>query len=269
MYCGDVYNVTSVIQLIYYTIVIRRLMAGHSQFKNIMYRKGAQDAKRAKIFAKLSREIMVAAKLGGEDITANPRLRTAIAYAREQNMPKDNIEKALAKARANDDLSNYDEIRYEGYGLHGVAFIVEALTDNKNRTASEVRSIFTKCGGNLGESGSVAYQFNRIGVITYRDVKFNDIFDYAIEVGAKNAEESMDNDSSEHLSIVTTDVDNFAAVRDGFLSKFGDPAGATLTFEPLSYVEIAESDAQSLLNMINILEDNDDVQKVYHNLCIV
>lgn len=237
-------------------------MAGHSQFKNIMYRKGAQDAKRAKIFAKISREIMVAAKIGGEDVSSNPRLRSAIAYAREQNMPKDNIEKALAKARSNDDLSNYDEIRYEGYGSHGVAFIVDALTDNKNRTASEVRSVFTKYGGNLGETGSVAYQFNRIGLIQYTGLPYSELFDLAVESGAENVEEDG------AYCFITTGVENFSEIRNIFVEKFGDPASAALTFEPLSYVEMSEDDAQSLLNMISVLEDNDDVQKVYSNLKI-
>lgn len=237
-------------------------MAGHSQFHNIMYRKGAQDAKRAKMFAKIAREITVAAKLGGPDASSNPRLRSALALGRENNMPKDNIERALAKASGPDTGSNYDDVRYEGYGPGGVAIIVESLTDNRNRTASEVRSAFSKHGGNLGESGSVAFSFNRLGHLIYNKSigNFDKIFEFAIEAGAENVEEFED------LIEVTSQIESFSSMRDAFVKAFGDPVESGLVWVPTTYTPCSEESKATLIKLIDVLEDNDDVQKVFHNL---
>lgn len=237
-------------------------MSGHSQFHNIMYRKGAQDAKRAKMFAKIAREITVATKLGGEDAGANPRLRAALSLARENNMPKDNIERAIAKATTSNDNTNYDEVRYEGYGPGGVAIIVETLTDNRNRTASEIRSAFTKMGGNLGETGSVAFSFKRIGHLIYEIIPggFDKAFEFALEVGADNVEE-FDN-----CIEITTSIEAFATVRDAFSKEFGEPSESGLIWAPLNYTSCSNDSKETLIKLIDILEDNDDVQKVFHNL---
>lgn len=237
-------------------------MSGHSQFKNIMYRKGAQDAKRARIFAKIAREITVATKLGGNDATANPRLRAALASAREQNMSKDNIERAMAKALGSDNNTVYEEVRYEGYGPGGVAIIVESLTDNRNRTASEVRSAFSKLGGNLGETGSVSFSFERVGSLIYPNfvASFDKMFEFAIEVGADNVEEE-----GEYIQ-VTCAAENFASVRDAFTKKFGDPVESGIIWRPNTYISCPEESKAALLKLIDALEDNDDVQKVFSNL---
>ena len=238
-------------------------MAGHSQFKNIMYRKGAQDAKRAKLFAKIAREITVASKLGGNDATANPRLRAALALARENNMPKDNIDRAISKALGNDGSANYEDVRYEGYGPGGVAIIVEALTDNRNRTASEVRSAFTKFGGNLGETGSVSFSFERVGHMIYKGISggFEKAFEFAIESGAENVE-----DLGDEFVEITTSVEAFSSVRDAFIKHFGDPVESGLIWVPNNYVDCPENTKETLLKLVDILEDNDDVQKVFYNL---
>ena len=235
-------------------------MAGHSQFKNIMHRKGAQDAKRSKIFSKLAREITVAAKMGLPDPAMNPRLRAAILAARAENMPKDNIDRAIKKA-AGGEGDNYEEVRYEGYGPSGIAIVVEGLTDNRNRTASEVRSVFTKFGGNLGSTGSVAHMFDRIGVITYKpDAAGADaMLEGAIEAGAEDCVSTEDGHE-----IVTT-VDDLGTVRDALEEKFGPAATAKLTFRPSVTSPVDEDTARSLLKMIDLLEDNDDVQNVYSN----
>lgn len=237
-------------------------MAGHSQFKNIMYRKGAQDAKRAKIFAKIAREITVATKFGGSDATSNPRLRAALASARDQNMPKDNVERAMAKAMGGDENTSYEEIRYEGYGPGGVAIIVESLTDNRNRTASEVRSAFSKLGGSLGETGGVSFLFSRSGNLIYPKfvAPFEKMFEFAIEVGADNVE-----NDEEYIQIVC-EVDSFAETRDAFTKKFGDPAASGLIWIPNTYIDCSEETKVTLRKLIDALEDNDDVQKVFNNL---
>ena len=237
-------------------------MSGHSQFHNIMYRKGAQDAKRAKMFAKIAREITVAAKLSGDDPNSNPRLRAALAVARENNMPKDNIERAIAKATSTTDSANYENVRYEGYGPAGIAIIVETLTDNRNRTAAEIRSAFTKMGGNLGEMGSVSFLFNRIGHLVYTTIPggYEKAFEFAIEVGADNVEEFDD------CTEVTSSVEAFAAVRDAFVKKFGDPAESGLVWIPSTRTSCSEDAKATLTKLLDILEDNDDVQKVFHNL---
>ena len=236
-------------------------MAGHSQFKNIMYRKGAQDKRRAKLFAKLIREITVAAKIGLPDPDANPRLRAAVAAARAANMPKDNVERAIKRAAGGEDDTAYEEIRYEGYGPGGVAIIVEALTDNRNRTASEVRSAFSKFGGSLGETNSVSFMFDRLGVIGLDAGagSAEEIFDAAAEAGASSVESTADGHE------VACEPDEFTAVRDALAERFGDPREARLTWRPQTTVSIDEAQAESLLKLIDLLEDNDDVQQVSAN----
>lgn len=236
-------------------------MAGHSKFKNIMHRKGAQDAKRSKLFSKLSREITVAAKMGDADPESNPRLRLAVATARTQSMPKDNIERAIAKALGGD-ADNYDEMRYEGYGPGGVGFIVEALTDNRNRTASDVRTIFSKAGGNLGESGSVNFMFDRVGEITFKaDVADADtMFEQALEAGAVEVE------SDEDGHAVYTDAADLHAVVSSLTEALGtDPETAKLIFKPKEPVSVDLESAEKLMRLIDALEDNDDVQTVFGN----
>lgn len=235
-------------------------MAGHSKFKNIMHRKGAQDSKRAKVFAKHAREIYVAAKSGMPDPDKNPRLRTAILAARASSTPKENIERAIKKAEGGGEES-YDEVRYEGYGPGGTAVIVEALTDNRNRTASEVRSTFTKHGGNLGETGSVGFMFEHVGSIQYAaDAADADtMFEEALEAGASDV--ASDDDGHE----VTCDPSDFAAVRDALAAKFGDPVKAGFDWKPTTTTELDEQAAGTMLKLIDVLEDNDDVQNVFSN----
>jgi YebC/PmpR family DNA-binding regulatory protein len=236
-------------------------MAGHSKFKNIMYRKGAQDAKRSKMFSKFSREITVAAKMGGEDMDSNPRLRLAVATARAQSMPKDNIQRAIAKA-AGGDAETYDEMRYEGYGPGGIGVIVEALTDNRNRTASDVRTIFNKAGGNLGESGSVGFMFDRVGEIVFAgDVTDADsMFEAALEAGADEVE------SDEESHTVYTDSGDLHAVVSALTAELGkDPDSAKLIFKPKEPMVLDQEGAEKLIRLIDALEDNDDVQVVFGN----
>lgn len=239
-------------------------MAGHSQFKNIMHRKGAQDAKRAKIFNKLAREITVAAKMGNPDPAMNPRLRNAIIAARGQNMPNDRISRAIKQGSGAGDTENYDEIRYEGYGAGSVAVIVEALTDNRNRTAAEIRSAFGKHGGAMGETNSVSFMFDRVGVILFKaSVADTDtVFEAAVEAGADNVESSADGHE------VTTSVEALASVRDTLTEKFGEPERAALIWKPQNLITPNEEQAASLMKMIDVLEDNDDVQNVYANFDI-
>ena len=237
-------------------------MAGHSKFKNIMHRKGAQDKKRSKIFSKLSREITVAAKMGGEDIDSNPRLRLAVATARSQSMPKDNIERAIAKASGGD-AENYDELRYEGYASGGVGIIVEALTDNRNRTASDVRTIFGKAGGNMGESGSVGFMFDRVGEIIYpADVADADaMFEAALEAGADEVE------SDEDGHAVYTNAADLHAVVAALTEALGgaEPESAKLIFKPKEPMVLDKDGAEKVMRLIEALEDNDDVQTVFGN----
>jgi len=235
-------------------------MAGHSQFKNIMHRKGAQDKRRAKVFTRLTRELQIAAK-SGEDPGANPALRSAILAARKENMPKDNIERAIKKGAGGGDDSNYEDMRYEGYGPGGVAMIVDTLTDNRNRTASEVRSAFTKYGGNLGETNSVSFMFNRVGQIIYpADAGTPDaILEAAIEAGAENAE------SGETEHEITCAVEDFFTVREALEATLGPAQSAQLTWKPLNTVAVDEDQAGTLLKLLNQLEDNDDVQQVSAN----
>ena len=236
-------------------------MAGHSQFKNIMYRKGAQDAKRAKEFTKLAREITVSAKLGQPDPAMNPRLRAAIAAARKASMPKDNIDRAIKKATGGDGADDYAEMRYEGYATGGVAVIVEALTDNRNRTASEVRSLFNKHGGSLGETNSVSFMFDRVGEIVYpaAAASADAMFEAALEAGAENVE----SDGEAHT--ITTSVDDFAAARDALETLFDSPDRSGLVWRPTTLSPLDADKAESVLKLIDALEDNDDVQKVFAN----
>lgn len=236
-------------------------MAGHSKWANIQHRKGAQDKKRAKIFSKLAREITVAAKMGGGDPDMNPRLRLAIANAKSQSMPKNNIENAVQKGVGGGEGEDYTEIRYEGYGPGGVAVIVDALTDNKNRTAGEVRSYFTKFGGNLGETGSVNFMFDRVGEIVYPADKADAeaMFEAAVEAGAVNCE------SDEDGHVITTDPDDFAHVQNALEEKLGEPERSGLVWRPNTMAEVTEDQAASVLKLIDTLEDNDDVQTVTTN----
>lgn len=236
-------------------------MAGHSQFKNIMHRKGAQDAKRGKIFTKLQREITISAKLGLPDPAMNPRLRAAIQAARKENMPKDNIERAIKRATGDGDDNDYVEIRYEGYGPAGIAVIVEALTDNRNRTAAEVRSIFTKHGGSLGETNSVSFMFNRVGELVFpaKAASADAVFEAALEAGADDVQ------SDDETHTVTTSVEGFAAVRDALEETFGAPDSAGLVWRPLNTVAVNEEQGAALLKLLDTLDDNDDVQRVSAN----
>lgn len=236
-------------------------MAGHSQFKNIMFRKGAQDAKRAKIFTKIIREIISAAKGGTPDPAINPRLRTAIQWARKENMPSDKIDNAIKRGSGAVDADNFEAIRYEGYGAGGVAVIVEALTDNRNRTASEVRAAFTKGGGNLGETGSVNFMFDRVGMILFpAKISTEDaMLEAAIDAGAENCT------SSDAGHEITTTPESFIEVREVLEKRFGAPESAKILWQPKTTTAVNEEQARSLLKMIDTLEDNDDVQEVFAN----
>ncbi len=237
-------------------------MAGHSQFANIKHRKGAQDAKKAKLFTKIMREITVSVKTGQSDPEYNSRLRNALIEARVNNIPKDRIETAIKKVTSGIDNQNFEEIRYEGYAPGGVALIVEALTDNRNRTASEVRSIFTKMGGALGETGSVGFMFDRVGVIQFaREIATEEqIFESALEAGANEVE------SSNEVHVIITQPDNFISVRDQLIKKYKDPISIKLDWKAKNIIEILDLDqAQKLLKMIDLLEDCDDVQMVTGN----
>lgn len=235
-------------------------MAGHSKFKNIMHRKGAQDKKRSAAFSKLSREITVAAKMGLPDPDANARLRAAVLAARAQSMPKDNIQRAIDKASGTDG-DNYEEIRYEGYGPGGTAIIVEALTDNRNRTATNVRTAFSKNGGNLGTAGSVSHGFDRLGLIEYGAGAgdADTMFEAALEAGADDVESSEDGHS------IWTSIENLHPVAKALEGALGDPEGVKLAWKPNIMVAVSEDDAGKLLKMIDALEEDDDVQTVWGN----
>jgi YebC/PmpR family DNA-binding regulatory protein len=239
-------------------------MAGHSQFSNIKHRKGAQDAKRAKLFTKLQREITVAAKTGQPDPEFNARLRNAMIAARSSNMPKDRIDGAIKKATTVGEGDNFEEIRYEGYGPNGVAFIVETLTDNRNRTAGEVRSIFAKSGGSLGESGSVAFTFDHVGLVEYEAGVADEetMFETALEAGATDVV------SNEQWHIITCETNGFSQVRDALIAKFGDPQTAKLDWKPQNFIELDLEIAGKILKLVDSLEDNDDVQLVAGNYVI-
>ncbi len=237
-------------------------MSGHSQFKNIMYRKGAQDAKKAKVFAKLARDITIAAKSGLPEPDKNPRLRLAIQAARAESMPKDNIERAIAKATQTAGGADYVSARYEGFGPGKVALIVEAMTDNKNRTAGNVRTIFGKRGGIMGETGSVAFNFERIGFIQYplATADADKMFETALEAGANDVVSD-----DEHHEIETL-PDDLGAVTEALEKVFGTPSASRLDWKPTVKTDVTDVEtAQKLLDFIDALEDDDDVQRVYHN----
>jgi YebC/PmpR family DNA-binding regulatory protein len=235
-------------------------MAGHSQFKNIMHRKGKQDAIRSRLFSKLAREVTVAAKTGLPDPEKNPRLRLAMQNARAENMPKDNIERAIKKAMGGD-ADTYEAIRYEGYGPGGVAIIVEALTDNRNRSASNVRSLFSKYGGNLGETGSVAFMFNRAGEITYkaRAGSADDVMEAAIEAGA----DDVQSDDSGH--VILSAFENIGGVTSGLAAKLGEAETVKVVWKPQTVTPVDEETAQTLMKLIDALDEDDDVQNVFTN----
>ena len=235
-------------------------MAGHSKFKNIMHRKGAQDKKRAAQFSKLSREITVAAKMGMPDPDMNPRLRAAVNAAKAQSMPKDNIQRAIDKASRGDG-ENYEEIRYEGYGPGGVALIVEALTDNRNRTATNVRTAFSKNGGNLGASGAVSHGFDRLGLIEYPGSvgDADKVFEAALEAGADDVE----SDADSHAIWVA--VENLHPVARELEKALGEAEGVKLAWRPSLKTEVDEETARTLLKLIDVLDDDDDVQTVWGN----
>ncbi len=235
-------------------------MAGHSKFKNIMHRKGAQDKKRSAMFSKLSREITVAAKMGTPDPDMNPRLRLAVNAAKAQSMPKDNIQRAIDKA-SKGDAENYEEVRYEGYGPGGVAIIVEALTDNRNRTATNVRTAFSKNGGNLGASGAVSHGFDRMGLITYpaRAGDAEAVFEAALEAGAEDV--ASDEESHE----IWTAMDALHEVARALEETLGAADSANLAWKPQTTVDVDEANAATLMKLVDTLEDDDDVQTVWGN----
>ncbi|MBL8894958.1 MAG: YebC/PmpR family DNA-binding transcriptional regulator [Rhizobiales bacterium] len=235
-------------------------MAGHSQFKNIMHRKGKQDAIRSRLFSKLAREVTVAAKSGLPDPEKNPRLRLAVQNARAENMPKDNIERAIKKAMGGD-AETYESIRYEGYGPGGVAVIAEALTDNRNRTASVVRSLFLKYGGNLGETGSVAFMFSRAGEIFYKASagSADAILEAAIDAGADDAQ----SDESGHT--ITCAFENIGEVSSALAAKLGEAESVKVVWKPQTMVPVDEEKAESLMKLIEALDEDDDVQNVFTN----
>lgn len=235
-------------------------MAGHSQFKNIMHKKGAADARRSKLFSKLAKEITVAAKMGLPDPKMNSRLRLAVQNARAENMPKDNIERAIKKA-AGDDTSDFAEVRYEGYGPGGTALIVETLTDNRNRTASAVRAAFTKCGGALGETGSVSFMFDRVGEITYAAAagSADAVMEAAIEAGADDVQ------SDDESHIVTCAFESTGEVSAALEERLGTPESVKIVWKPQNLVPVDEEKAETLLDLVGRLEDDDDVQAVFSN----
>ena len=235
-------------------------MAGHSKWANIQHRKGRQDAARSKLFSKLAKEITVAAKMGDPDPDKNPRLRLAVKEAKGQSVPKDVIDRAIKKSQGGD-AENYDEIRYEGYGPNGVAVIVEAMTDNRNRTASTVRSLFGKNGGNLGETGSVGFMFERKGEITYpASVGDHDtVFEAELEAGAEDVESAEEGHT---VYCADTDLNDVSAAMDAVL---GESESAKLIWKPTTTTELGLEDMQKLMKLIDALEDDDDVQHVYTN----
>ena len=236
-------------------------MAGHSKWANIQHRKKAQDAKRGKLFTRLIREIVVAAKAGGSDMDANPALRTAVDKAKGQSVPKDAIERAVKRGAGELDGSDYEEIRYEGYGPAGVAFIVDCLSDNRNRTVAEVRHAFSKGGGNLGQSGSVAYMFDNVGILLYPpDSDEDEIMEAALEAGAEDVIVAGD-DSIE----VITAAEEYISVKQAMTEAGYEPEEADLTMRASTNAELDVDDAQKILRLIDLLESSDDVQEVYYN----
>jgi YebC/PmpR family DNA-binding regulatory protein len=236
-------------------------MAGHSKWANIQHRKGRQDAKRAKLFTKLIREVTVAAKMGGGDLDANPRLRAAVDNAKSNSMPKDTIDRAIKRGAGGDDAGNLEEIRYEGYGPGGVAVIVDCMTDNKNRTVAEVRHAFTKCGGNLGTDGSVAYLFNKVGLLSFPAGNDEDILmEAAIEAGAEDVLTNEDGS----IDIITS-PDDLVEVKEALIKSCHEPESAEVTMRADIANALELKGAETMINLLDMLEDLDDVQKVYSN----
>lgn len=236
-------------------------MAGHSKWANIQHRKKGQDAKRGKLFTKLIREITVAARLGGGDVDANPRLRAIVDKSLRANMTRDTVERAIKRGAGDTDGDNFDEIRYEGYGTSGVAVMVDCLTDNKNRTVAEVRHAFTKAGGNLGTDGSVAYLFSKIGILSYSAGSDEDaIMEAALEAGAEDVETNDDGS----IDVITT-AEDFMDVKDAMVAAGFDPEVAEVTMKASTSVDLSLDDAQKVMRMVDMLEDLDDVQNVYSN----
>ena len=236
-------------------------MAGHSKWANIRFRKGAQDAKRGKLFTKLIREITVAARAGGGEIASNPRLRAAIAKAKAQSMQKDSIERAIRRGTGDDDGASYEEVRYEGYGPGGVAIIVDCLTDNRNRTVAEVRHAFSKHGGNLGADGSVAYLFARSGLISYpRGIDEDKLMEIAIEAGASDVVTNDDGSID-----VLSDPADFEALRDTLEGAGLQPENAEVTMRASMTIELGIGEAETTMRLIDVLDELDDVQQVYSN----
>ena len=236
-------------------------MAGHSKWANIQHRKGRQDAKRGKLFTKLIREVTIAAKLGGGDPDANPRLRAAIDGAKSQSMPKDTIDRAIKRGAGGDDSGNLDEIRYEGYGPGGVAVMVDCMTDNKNRTVAEVRHAFSKCGGNLGTDGSVSYLFNKIGLISYPSGMDEDVLmEAALEAGAEDVVSNEDGS----IDIITA-ADDLVDVKEALVNAGLEPENAEVTMQASTSSALEQKGAETMLRLLDMLEDLDDVQKVYSN----
>lgn len=240
-------------------------MSGHSKFKTIMHRKGAEDARRSKVFSRLVREITVAAKIGGPDEEHNPRLRAAIIAAKAENMPKDNIDKAIKKASSSLDADNIEEIRYEGFGPKGIAFIIECFTDNKNRTAADIRSFLKRSGGDLGATGSVAFLFDRVGIIKFKKegINFDELFEEGLNAGADEIEEFDDEFE------ITCSVENFSNTRDTLMKKFGDPKFANLVWVPKTTVKLNSSEMAAIEKLEDSLDDCDSVQNVYSNYEII
>ena len=236
-------------------------MAGHSKWANIQHRKKAQDAKRGKLFTRLIREIVVAAKAGGSDMDANPALRTAVDKAKSQSVPKDAIERAVKRGAGELDGSDYEEIRYEGYGPAGVAFIIDCLSDNRNRTVAEVRHAFSKGGGNLGQSGSVAYMFDNVGILLYPPGSDEDeIMEAALEAGSEDIIVADD----ESIEVITA-ADQYISVKQAMTEAGYEPEEADLTMRASTNAELQVDDAQKVLRLIDLLESSDDVQEVYYN----
>lgn len=235
-------------------------MSGHSKWANIQHRKGAQDAKRGNLFTKLAKEITVAAKLGDPNPDMNPRLRLAVLAARKESMPNDNIKRAIARALPGSGEGDYSELRYEGYAPGGVSVIVECLTDNKNRTASDIRMLFSKHGGNLGETGSVSFNFDHVGAFVYKSsvAPFDAVFETALEAGAKDVEEE------DGMYMITCEIPDFGALAKA-LEKYGEPESAKIVWQPKITAALAGEAAEKLDKFIDAFEDSDDVQEVYTN----
>ena len=235
-------------------------MAGHSKWHNIQHRKGAQDAKRGKIFTKLIKEIVVAAKMGGGVIENNPSLRAIIDKALSANMKRDTIENAVKRGSGDLDGANYEEVRYEGYGTNGTAIMVDCLTDNRNRTVAEVRHAFTKHGGNLGTDGSVAYLFTKQGFISYESGNEEQIMEIALESGAEDIITNDDNS----IDVITT-PETYFTVKDALIEAGLEPTNSEISFEPANRIDLNLGDAEKFLKLIDRLEELDDTQEVYHN----